>query len=105
MPEHRAAQRGHRGGTPKSEESQRLIALDDDTIAVLLAHRDRQQKEFAELGLDWSEDGFVFVGIYGGAPSPDYVSWHLKAPRIRIRRVACSIAASTQAFVSSSSRR
>ncbi len=66
-------------GAPKSGESQRLIALDDDTIAVLRAHRDRQQKERADLGQQWAADSFVFATAEGGSLNPDYVSRHLTA--------------------------
>jgi hypothetical protein len=84
-------------GAPKSGESQRLIALDDDTMAVLRAHRDRQRKERADLGQPWAADGFVFATVEGGSLNPDYVSRHLTAlikvvaiPLITLHLTVCS---------------
>lgn len=46
---------------PKTDSGVRTIALDDDTVAVLRAHRARQDVERAEWGDAWTETGRVFT--------------------------------------------
>ncbi len=70
-------------GTPKSAESERVIALDDDTIAVLRAHRARQDAERLRLGRAYRDDGLVFAKEDGSPLHPEYVSRHL---RVLIKR-------------------
>jgi integrase len=70
-------------GTPKSEESERVIALDDDTIAVLTAHKARQYAERRLLGPAYQDDGLVFAKADGSPLHPEYVSRHL---RVLIKR-------------------
>jgi integrase len=48
-------------GAPKSGTSNRLIALDDDNVAVLKAHRARQQRERLALGAAYQDHGLVFA--------------------------------------------
>jgi integrase len=64
-------------GTPKSEESNRLIALDADSVTVLRGLQDRQRHVRAAIGLAWDPDGFVFAAPDGQPLNPDYVSRHL----------------------------
>jgi integrase len=70
-------------GTPKSEESERVIALDNYTIAVLRAHRARQDAERLRLGRAYRDDGLVFAKEDGSPLHPEYVSRHL---RVLIKR-------------------
>jgi integrase len=64
-------------GPPKSDSS-RLIALDEGTVAVLIAHRARQSAERRALGPTWDESGLVFTRQDGAALHPEYVTRHFE---------------------------
>lgn len=65
-------------GPPKSAASRRTIALDDRTVAVLRAHRQRQRALFGQLGLSWTEAGYVFVTAEGQPYHPNYFTKRLQ---------------------------
>ncbi|WP_059010607.1 tyrosine-type recombinase/integrase [Streptomyces specialis] len=46
---------------PKTDSGFRVVALDDETAAVLKRHRERQQREREEWGPAWVETGRVFA--------------------------------------------
>ncbi|TWE22492.1 site-specific integrase [Prauserella muralis] len=48
----------------------RRIALDTETTVLLREHKKRCQETYAELGADWSEDSYVFVGMRGDLDKP-----------------------------------
>ncbi|WP_255283739.1 site-specific integrase [Saccharomonospora azurea] len=48
----------------------RRIALDTETTVLLRAHKLRCQALFAELGAEWNEDAYVFVGMRGDLTKP-----------------------------------
>ncbi|MGW2157567.1 hypothetical protein [Nonomuraea sp. NPDC001699] len=47
-------------GRPKTEAGDRTIALDEDTVIALRAHRKRQTAERLAAGEAWTDSGFVF---------------------------------------------
>ncbi|MFF4779486.1 tyrosine recombinase XerC [Microtetraspora fusca] len=61
-------------GRPKTEASDRTIALDEETIQVLRAHRKRQAAEQLAAGKDWTDSGFVFTDELGQPLHPQHVS-------------------------------
>ncbi|GLW98803.1 site-specific integrase [Microtetraspora sp. NBRC 16547] len=61
-------------GKPKTDASERTLALDSDTIAILRAHRTRQLQERMALGEAWKDTGFVFTQEDGDRLHPQYVS-------------------------------
>jgi integrase len=61
-------------GRPKTEASDRTIALDADTITALRAHRKRQAAERLAAGQAWTESGFVFTDQIGRPLHPQQVS-------------------------------
>lgn len=61
---------------PKSEAGDRVIALDDTTIAVLRAHRARQAQERLATGTTWTDTGLVFTTELGTSLHPAIVSGH-----------------------------
>ncbi|MEV4086332.1 site-specific integrase [Nonomuraea fuscirosea] len=61
-------------GKPKTEASDRVIALDNDTVAVLRAHRRRQAAERLAAGDAWVDSGFVFTDEVGQPLHPQQVS-------------------------------
>ncbi|WP_246266465.1 site-specific integrase [Nonomuraea typhae] len=61
-------------GKPKTEASDRTIALDADTVAALRAHRKRQAAERLAAGEAWTETGFVFTDEIGRPLHPQQVS-------------------------------
>jgi integrase len=73
-------------GTPKSDASNRLIALDDDNLAVLKAHRTRQQRERLALGAAYQDHRLVFAQADGTPLHPAHVSYLLD---VLIKRAAC----------------
>jgi hypothetical protein len=83
QPQYCPARLRDRGRHPKSEESERVIALDNYTIAVLRAHRARQDAERLRLGRAYRDDGLVFAKEDGSPLHPEYVSRHL---RVLIKR-------------------
>jgi hypothetical protein len=61
--------------TPKSD-SDGLVALDADTVAVLRTHRSNQLAERLAWGAAWTDTGYVFTKETGEPVHPDYVSRH-----------------------------
>ncbi|GAA2232452.1 hypothetical protein GCM10010430_11240 [Kitasatospora cystarginea] len=59
---------------PKTDGSFRTVALDDDTVAVLRRHRERQQKERADWGPAWKATGRVFTNEDGSWLHPGKVT-------------------------------
>ncbi len=59
---------------PKSEASERAVALDPGTVAVLRRHRKAQQESRLLWGAGWTESGLVFTHEDGQALSPNGVS-------------------------------
>lgn len=55
---------------PKTEGSERVVALDDGTIAALRAHRTRQKAERLAAGTGWTDTGLVFTKQDGTALHP-----------------------------------
>ena len=71
-------------GAPKSDAGERQVALDADTVADIRAHRQRQQKEKAEAGEDWTDSGFEFTNPDGTPLHPAAVTdafEHARLPR------------------------
>jgi integrase len=58
-------------GTPKSRRSERTIALDDDTVEVLRAHREAQKLERDFAGPAYADNDLVFANTLGGPIAPD----------------------------------
>ena len=52
---------------PKTERGRRTLRVDDEAVAALLAHRDRQDLERRRLGEDYADHGLVFC-TQTGAP-------------------------------------
>jgi integrase len=61
-------------GRPKTEASDRTIALDEDTVTALRAHRKRQATERLAAGEAWTDSGFVFTDEVGAPLHPQQVS-------------------------------
>ncbi|MFF2142063.1 tyrosine-type recombinase/integrase [Kitasatospora sp. NPDC058190] len=59
---------------PKTDGSFRTVALDDDTVAVLRRHRERQRKERADWGSAWKDTGRVFTNEDGSWLHPGKVT-------------------------------
>ena len=59
---------------PKTEGSERLIALDAGTVTALRAHRHRQKQERLAAGSMWSDTGLVFTRTDGTALHPASVT-------------------------------
>lgn len=76
---------------PKTRRSRRSIALDDDTVAALQAHRRRQLEERLVAGELWQDQRLVFPSELGALLHPDVVSRafdslvrRVELPRIRL---------------------
>ncbi|WP_231618597.1 site-specific integrase [Nonomuraea sp. SBT364] len=63
-------------GKPKTEASDRTIALDEDTVTALRMHRKRQATERLAAGEAWTDSGFVFTDEIGRPLHPQQVSDH-----------------------------
>jgi integrase len=76
-------------GTPKSEFSKRTIALDQPTVKVLRAHKDRQRRQRVALGKACQDRGLVFAREDGTPLHPQFVSRHLDVliQRVGVRRL------------------
>ncbi|MFB4274505.1 tyrosine-type recombinase/integrase, partial [Nonomuraea sp. MTCD27] len=61
-------------GKPKTEASDRVIALDADTVAVLRTHRRNQSIERLAAGKAWTDSGFVFTDELGRPLHPQHLS-------------------------------
>jgi integrase len=63
---------------PKTAHSERVIALDRTTVAVLRAHRSRQLAECAAAGADYLASGYVFTRLNGDPMAPDWLSRYFR---------------------------
>ncbi|MFI6738931.1 site-specific integrase [Nonomuraea sp. NPDC050451] len=61
-------------GTPKTDASDREIAVDAETMAILKEHKKRQARERLAAGGDWAESGFVFTDELGRPLHPQHVT-------------------------------
>jgi len=59
---------------PKTARSERAVALDRTTVAVLRAHQAAQDAEHAALGGDYHDSGYVFTCLNGDPMAPDRLS-------------------------------
>ncbi|TYB54731.1 site-specific integrase [Nonomuraea sp. PA05] len=59
---------------PKSAASQRTVALDGETVRLLLEHERRQAEQQQRCGSEWNADGYVFVRGDGRPIAPDYLT-------------------------------
>ena len=59
---------------PKTAGSERAVALDRTTVAVLRAHRVAQDAERAAAGKDYHDSGYVFTCLNGDPMAPDRLS-------------------------------
>ncbi|WP_433473630.1 tyrosine-type recombinase/integrase [Spirillospora sp. CA-142024] len=55
---------------PKTATSARVIALDRTTVAALRAHREQQQGEQRQAGVDYRDSGYVFTAPNGDPLAP-----------------------------------
>ncbi len=62
--------------TPKTDDSQATIALDQETVRVLRAHRTRQHRQRLAAGPAWVDSGLVFTTPTGGRLHPADVTDH-----------------------------
>jgi integrase len=63
---------------PKTAGSERAVALDRTTVAVLRRHRAAQESERSALGDGYHHSGYVFTGINGDPMAPDRLSRHFR---------------------------
>ncbi|GII96292.1 tyrosine-type recombinase/integrase [Sinosporangium siamense] len=61
-------------GKPKTDASDRIIAVDAETMATIKEHRTRQNKERLAAGEDWFDSGFVFTDELGRPLHPQHVT-------------------------------
>ncbi|MFD9950750.1 tyrosine-type recombinase/integrase [Nonomuraea sp. NPDC059023] len=61
-------------GTPKTDASDREIAVDAESMTWLKQHERRQARERLAAGPDWVESGFVFTDEIGRPLHPQYVT-------------------------------
>ena len=59
---------------PKTDDSQRTVALDAGTVAALKAHRQRQAADRLAAGPGWTDTGLVFTREDGTALHPAAVT-------------------------------
>ena len=59
-------------GETKSRRSRRVVALDERVVAVLRAHRSRQNEERLVASSGWHDLDLVFTDEMGGIVSPDW---------------------------------
>jgi hypothetical protein len=79
---------------PKTAGSERAVALDRTTVAVLRAHRVAQDAERAAAGKDYRDSGYVFTCLNGDPMAPDRLSRTFRLrpgrrPASRRRTVRC----------------
>ena len=74
---------------PKTARGRRTISLDPSTVAVLLAHREKQLNERSERPGDFSDRDLVFARLDGRPIHPDYFSqtFDRTVKRLKLRRV------------------
>lgn len=61
--------------SPKTKRSRRIVYLDEVTVAVLRAHRQRQREERLSAGPSWNPDpGLVFCDEIGDPIHPDRIT-------------------------------
>ncbi|TDC85721.1 site-specific integrase [Nonomuraea deserti] len=65
-------------GSPKTESSDAVVALDAVTVAVLRAHKVRQNAERLSWGPVWTDTGRIFTREDGRELTPDWVSEHFE---------------------------
>jgi integrase len=82
-------------GTPKTARGRRVIALDPTTVTALLAHRQRQEAERADMAGCFDDNDLIFAKIDGSPVHPDFFSQcfdrtvaKLPIPRIRLHDYA-----------------
>ena len=64
---------------PKTDRSRRRNKLDPETVAVLVAHRERQDAERRAAGLrPTARDDLVFANVLGEPPHPDRITARFK---------------------------
>ncbi|MEU6784621.1 tyrosine-type recombinase/integrase [Nonomuraea angiospora] len=61
-------------GSPKTDASDREIAVDAETMALLKEHRKRQARERLATGEDWVDSNFVFTDEIGRPLHPQHVT-------------------------------
>ncbi|MEU8324150.1 site-specific integrase [Nonomuraea sp. NPDC048881] len=61
-------------GTPKTDASDREIAVDAETMALLREHKKRQTRERLAAGADWGDSAFVFTDELGRPLHPQHVT-------------------------------
>ncbi|WP_177227727.1 tyrosine-type recombinase/integrase [Nonomuraea pusilla] len=61
-------------GTPKTDASDREVAVDAETMALLREHKKRQARERLAAGEDWVDSGFVFTDELGRPLHPQHVT-------------------------------
>jgi len=75
LPQRELIRREHKN--TKSRSGRRTVGLPDPLIKLLRKHRDEQDRERAEAGVDWEDKGYVFALPTGGplSPNTDYHVW------------------------------
>jgi integrase len=71
---------------PKTAHSERIIALDRTTVAVLRAHVVGQRSERAEAGDRYHDSGYVLTGLCGDPLAPDRLSRYFQCPPVLVPR-------------------
>jgi integrase len=61
-------------GKPKTDASDRTVAIDAATVNVIHAHRARQDDERRAAGQAWQNSGFVFTTELGGRLHPQHLT-------------------------------
>jgi hypothetical protein len=74
---------------PDCDDDRRRVALDAETMLVLTEHRDRCRARAADLGIDLTDDAFVFSGAPDGsrflAPGSVSQRYDRLATRLKIK--------------------
>lgn len=61
-------------GTPKTDASDRIIALDEHTVHILKQHQQRQDAERRGAATAWIDSGFVFTNPDGSRLHPQHLT-------------------------------
>jgi integrase len=74
---------------PKTRRSRRTVPLPNACVDALKAHRERQDKERADLGKAWTDTGLVFTTSVGTAIEPRNISRSFEqlCHRAKLRRI------------------